>query len=91
MPTVQDRQKPDKTSIHASRGGKVNQTVTNFFSSLTHAYHAFSFHFSFMIGQTFTTRQTCLLHMHTSLLHYDLHVFAAWLTHFSYLFKPVVR
>ena len=24
MPTVQDRQKPDETSIHASRGGKVN-------------------------------------------------------------------
>ena len=51
----------------------------------------FFFHFSFMIRQMFTTRQTCLLHMHTSFLHYNLHVFASWLTHFSYLFKPVVR
>ena len=65
--------------------------VTNFFSSLTHADHAFSFRFSSMIKQTLTTRQTCLLHMHTLLLLYDLHVFTSWLTHFSYLFKPVVR
>ena len=65
--------------------------VTNFFSSQTHADHAFSFRFSSMIGQTFTTRQTCLLHTHTLLLPYDLQVFASWLTHSSYLFKPVVR
>ena len=69
----------------------IPNSVTNFFSSLTHADHAFSFRFSLMIEQTFTTRQTGLLHMHTSFLHYDLHVFASWLTHFSYLFKPVVR
>ena len=60
-------------------------------SSLTHADHAFSFYFSSMIKQMLTIRQACLLHMHTSLLPYDLHVFTSWLTHFFYLFKPVVR
>ena len=31
------------------------------------------------------------IHVPTSFLPYVLHVFASWLTHFSYLFKPVVR
>ena len=32
MPTVQDRQKPDEASIHASRGGKVNKTLRKLFN-----------------------------------------------------------
>ena len=34
MPTIQDRQKPDKTSIYASRGGKVNSTLCKLFNKL---------------------------------------------------------
>ena len=41
--------------------------------------------------QTFTARQTCLLHMLTSFLPYVLYVFASWLTPVSNPFKPVVR
>ena len=34
MPTIQDRQKPDETSIYASRGGKVNSTFCKLFNGL---------------------------------------------------------
>ena len=38
--------------------------------------------FSIYNWHAFTLRQTCLLHMFTSLLHYVLHVFTSRLTHF---------
>ena len=31
MSTIQDRQKPNKTSIYASRGGKINSTICKLF------------------------------------------------------------
>ena len=34
LSTIQDRQKPDKTSIHASRGGKINSTICKLFYGL---------------------------------------------------------
>ena len=34
MPTIQDRQKPDETSIYASRGGKINLTLHKLFNGL---------------------------------------------------------
>ena len=65
--------------------------VTNSFSSLTHAYHAFLLLFFIYDWHAFTIRQTCLLHMFTLFLPYALHVFASRLTPFLYIFKPVVR
>ena len=34
LPTVQNRQKPDETSIYASRGGKINSTLCKLFNGL---------------------------------------------------------
>ena len=59
-----------------------------FFSSLTHAYHAFYFSFSFMIDRH-SPQGKHAFYIH--LLPYVLRVFASRLTPSFYLFKPVVR
>ena len=74
----------------------ISPTVTKawcyeFFSSLTRADHAFYFSFSFMIYMHYPQGWHAFIHVPTSFLPYVLQVFASWLTHFSYLFKPVVR
>ena len=65
--------------------------VTNSFSSLQHAYHAFTNSFSYMIEHAFPSRLTCLVHMFTIPLPHEVHVFASRPIPLLYLFKPVVR
>ena len=69
----------------------VGDIVTNSFSSLQHAYHAFTNSFSCVIKHAFPSRLTCLTHMFTIPLPHEVHVFASRPTHLLYLFKPVVR
>ena len=69
----------------------VGDIVTNSFSSLTCAYHAFHFFLSFAIDMHFTQGWHAFLHMFTSLLPYVLHMFASRQTPVLYLFKSVVE
>ena len=66
-------------------------TVTNSFL-LWHALTMlFYFSFSLMIYMHYPQGWHAFIRIPTSFLPYVLHVFTSWLTHFSYLFKPVVR